>query len=71
MWRISKINDNYEICDSYPPVLAVPAQATDEELKAVAAFRSRGRLPVLSWIHPESQVSKILHFSRNKTVSRL
>ena len=57
MWRITKINENYEICDSYPSIIAVPAQATDEELRAVSAFRSRGRLPVLSWIHPESQVN--------------
>lgn len=57
MWRISKVNEKYDFCDSYPQVLAVPAQATDEELTAVAAFRSRGRIPVLSWIHPESQVT--------------
>jgi myotubularin-related protein 1/2 len=57
MWKISKINENYEICDSYPTVLAVPAQATDDDLRAVAAFRSRGRIPVLSWIHSESQAT--------------
>lgn len=57
MWKISKINEQYEVCDSYPAVWAVPAQATDEDLRAVAAFRSRGRIPVLSWIHPESQAT--------------
>lgn len=57
MWRITKLNDNYEVCDSYPQVLAVPAQATDDEIRAVANFRSRGRIPVLSWIHPESQAT--------------
>ncbi|XP_048270601.1 myotubularin-related protein 2 isoform X4 [Bombus affinis] len=57
MWKISKINDTYSICDSYPVVWAVPAAATDEDLQASAAFRSRGRLPVLSWIHPESQAT--------------
>ncbi|KAK1134323.1 Myotubularin- protein 2, variant 3 [Melipona bicolor] len=57
MWKISKINDTYSICDSYPAVWAVPAAATDEDLQASAAFRSRGRLPVLSWIHPESQAT--------------
>ncbi|KAI9560681.1 Myotubularin-related protein-like protein 2 [Daphnia sinensis] len=56
-WRITKLNENYDICDSYPAVWAVPAAATDEELRYVAAFRSRGRLPVLSWIHPESQAT--------------
>lgn len=57
MWKISKINEQYEVCDNYPAVWAVPAQATDEDLIAVAAFRSRGRIPVLSWIHPESQAT--------------
>lgn len=56
-WKVSKINENFEVCDSYPLVLAVPAQATDEDLRSVAAFRSRGRIPVLSWIHPESQAT--------------
>jgi myotubularin-related protein 1/2 len=57
MWKISKINDLYSICDSYPAVWAVPTAATDEDLQSSAAFRSRGRLPVLSWIHPESQAT--------------
>ncbi|XP_014249067.1 myotubularin-related protein 2 [Cimex lectularius] len=57
MWRITKINDTYEIADSYPAVWGVPAAATDDDLRAVAAFRSRGRLPVLSWIHPDSQAT--------------
>lgn len=57
MWKITKINENYELCDSYPQILAVPAQATDDDLRAVANFRSRGRIPVLSWIHPESQAT--------------
>ncbi|XP_050293945.1 myotubularin-related protein 2 [Anthonomus grandis grandis] len=57
MWKITKINENYTICDSYPAVWAIPAQATDEDIQAVCNFRSRGRLPVLSWIHPESQAT--------------
>lgn len=57
MWKISKINDDYSICDSYPAVWAVPTAAKDDDLRASAAFRSKGRLPVLSWIHPESQAT--------------
>ncbi|CAG9797932.1 unnamed protein product [Chironomus riparius] len=53
-WRITKINQVYELCESYPAVLAVPRAITDEDLRAVANFRSRNRLPVLSWIHPQS-----------------
>lgn len=57
MWKISKINEQYEICDSYPAVWAVPAQVTNEDIRVVASFRSRGRIPVLSWIHSESQAT--------------
>ncbi|XP_074651370.1 phosphatidylinositol-3,5-bisphosphate 3-phosphatase MTMR2-like [Tubulanus polymorphus] len=56
-WRITRANENYELCDTYPQILSVPATATDEDVRHVAAFRSRGRLPVLSWIHPESQAT--------------
>ncbi|XP_039633467.1 myotubularin-related protein 2 isoform X2 [Perca fluviatilis] len=56
-WRISKVNDHYEVCDTYPSTLAVPVNIPDEELKRVAAFRAKGRVPVLSWIHPESQAT--------------
>ncbi|XP_043561048.1 myotubularin isoform X4 [Chiloscyllium plagiosum] len=54
-WRITNINQNYELCDTYPPILVVPASAGDDDLRKVAAFRSKGRLPVLSWIHPDNQ----------------
>ncbi|XP_035226539.1 myotubularin-related protein 2-like [Stegodyphus dumicola] len=56
-WKITKINEHYELCDTYPAIVAVPAAATDEDLRAVANFRSRGRIPVLSWIHSKSQAT--------------
>ncbi|KAM6910993.1 phosphatidylinositol-3,5-bisphosphate 3-phosphatase MTMR2 isoform 3-T3 [Lycodopsis pacificus] len=56
-WRITKVNDHYEVCDTYPSTLAVPVNIPDEELKRVAAYRAKGRMPVLSWIHPESQAT--------------
>ncbi|GFO15043.1 myotubularin [Plakobranchus ocellatus] len=45
-WRISRANENYQLCDSYPALLAVPKVATDQDLYKVAEFRSRQRLPV-------------------------
>ncbi|KAM4546089.1 phosphatidylinositol-3,5-bisphosphate 3-phosphatase MTMR2 isoform 1-T1 [Odontesthes bonariensis] len=56
-WRITKVNDHFELCDTYPSTLAAPVNIPDEELKRVAAFRAKGRIPVLSWIHPESQAT--------------
>ncbi|CAL1590753.1 unnamed protein product [Knipowitschia caucasica] len=54
-WRITFINKGYELCDTYPTVLAVPYKSKEEDLQRVAAFRSRSRIPVLSWIHRENQ----------------
>lgn len=42
------------MCDSYPAVWAVPKTMSDDSLKQASLFRSRNRLPVLSWIHPRS-----------------
>lgn len=58
-WRITRINDSFDLCDTYPAVWAVPALATDADLRAVAAFRSRGRLPILSWMHPQTQAAVV------------
>jgi hypothetical protein len=40
---------DFRICDSYPKVIVVPKQLTDDDVKVVAHFRSGGRLPVLCW----------------------
>ncbi|KAI1898880.1 hypothetical protein AGOR_G00076960 [Albula goreensis] len=56
-WTISKINSSYEVCDTYPALLVVPTSITEDELKRVASFRAKHRIPVLSWIHPETQAT--------------
>uniref|UniRef100_A0A673HQW3 phosphatidylinositol-3,5-bisphosphate 3-phosphatase n=1 Tax=Sinocyclocheilus rhinocerous TaxID=307959 RepID=A0A673HQW3_9TELE len=56
-WIISKVNSSYEVCETYPALLVLPSNVTEDELKRVAAFRAKRRFPVLSWIHPESQAA--------------
>ncbi|XP_076829823.1 myotubularin-related protein 1a isoform X9 [Brachyhypopomus gauderio] len=56
-WTISKINSNYEVCDTYPALLVIPTSFKDDDLKRVASFRAKHRIPVLSWIHPETQAT--------------
>ena len=52
------MNERYEISDSYPAVWAIPMAASDDEfIRSVCSFRSRSRLPILSWLHPYSQAS--------------
>jgi hypothetical protein len=49
LWRLSDVNKSYALCDSYPKVLVVPRNMSDNELAQVATFRSGKRLPTLSW----------------------
>eukprot|EP00013_Stygamoeba_regulata_P008016 CAMPEP_0177681970 /NCGR_PEP_ID=MMETSP0447-20121125/31008_1 /TAXON_ID=0 /ORGANISM="Stygamoeba regulata, Strain BSH-02190019" /LENGTH=832 /DNA_ID=CAMNT_0019191439 /DNA_START=63 /DNA_END=2561 /DNA_ORIENTATION=- len=53
-WRLSEANQDYSLCSTYPQLLVVPAAASDEELRQVAQHRSRGRLAVCVWKHPET-----------------
>ncbi|VDK83889.1 unnamed protein product, partial [Cylicostephanus goldi] len=59
-WEITQLNHNYEFADTYPRVLAIPAAVEHKGrdfLERVGEHRSRQRIPVLSWLHPETQAS--------------
>ncbi|XP_060888086.1 myotubularin-related protein 1a isoform X2 [Labrus mixtus] len=56
-WTISKVNSSYELCDTYPSTLVIPTNISDDDIRRVAAFRVKHRIPVLSWIHPETQAT--------------
>lgn len=51
-WRISTINQDYTFCDTYPALLVVPSSISDSTLKYAGPFRSRHRIPTLSYLHP-------------------
>ncbi|GKU91610.1 hypothetical protein SLEP1_g5463 [Rubroshorea leprosula] len=52
LWRISDVNSNYTMCQSYPFALVIPKGISDEEVLQASTFRARGRIPVVSWCHP-------------------
>lgn len=56
-WILSTINKDYELCDTYPRFLYIPATASTPIVLGSARFRSRGRLPVLSYLHRENQAA--------------
>ncbi|XP_010793836.1 myotubularin-related protein 1-like [Notothenia coriiceps] len=58
-WTFSKMNSSYELCDTYPFILVIPTNIAEDDIKRVAVFRAKHRIPVLSWIHPESQATII------------
>jgi myotubularin-related protein 1/2 len=54
LFRVTRANEKYELCESYPRLFAVPANVTDEELAEVAEHRSGRRLPATVWLHPRT-----------------
>ena len=52
-FRITRINEDFSLCDTYPQTLVTLSTSSDEDLRKVAAFRSRHRLPAVVWKHPK------------------
>ena len=58
-WRKCMSNSSYELCPTYPSILCVPGRQTDDDLKEAAQHRSRQRLPVACFLHPNSSAALI------------
>ncbi|KAG5889272.1 hypothetical protein JTB14_007034 [Gonioctena quinquepunctata] len=50
-WCLTKLNKEYELCDTYPKHLYVPISANTSTLLGSSRFRSKGRLPVLCYLY--------------------
>ncbi|XP_047740293.1 myotubularin-related protein 6 isoform X2 [Hyalella azteca] len=50
-WVLTTQNNNHQICDTYPKELYVPASATKNVIIGSSKFRSKGRFPVLTYLH--------------------
>ncbi|KAJ3109796.1 hypothetical protein HDU97_000026 [Phlyctochytrium planicorne] len=56
-WRLTTVNQDFTFCSTYPRILGVPSRISDNVLKHAVKFRSKGRIPVLSYIHRTNMVS--------------
>jgi myotubularin-related protein 1/2 len=63
-WRISIVNvtDNFNaeetmMCPSYPQQLIVPVDVSDGQLRSLARYRARQRVPIASYIHQTNGAS--------------
>lgn len=56
-WRISEINAGYQYSPTYPALLPVPASISDNVLNYAGRYRSRVRIPVLTYLHPVNDCS--------------
>jgi hypothetical protein len=52
-WRECNLNQNYTLCPTYPSLLIMPAAITDHTVQEASSYRTKGRLPMLSWCHPQ------------------
>ncbi|KAK2953187.1 putative Phosphoinositide 3-phosphatase [Blattamonas nauphoetae] len=50
-WRLTKENLRFGLCDTYPMLLCVPANISDDSLHKIANYRCKHRFPVLSFQH--------------------
>ncbi|XP_023289363.1 myotubularin-related protein 9 [Orussus abietinus] len=50
-WRISYLNRDYKVCNSYPSAVIVPRHVEDKVIMSSASFRDGGRFPVLCYRH--------------------
>ncbi|KAI0127915.1 protein-tyrosine phosphatase-like protein [Xylariales sp. AK1849] len=50
-WRISTINKDYTFSPTYPSMLVVPSKISDNVIKYAGPYRSRQRIPVLTYLH--------------------
>lgn len=57
LWDSTDLNKDYEMCSTYPSLLFVPTEATKATVMGSAKFRSRGRLPVLSYYHKDTKAA--------------
>ncbi|CAJ2506069.1 Uu.00g001990.m01.CDS01 [Anthostomella pinea] len=50
-WRISLINKDYAFSPTYPGLLVVPSKISDNVIKYAGSYRSRQRIPALTYLH--------------------
>ncbi|ORX95343.1 phosphatases II [Basidiobolus meristosporus CBS 931.73] len=56
-WRFTSLNQEYQLCSTYPRILAVPSKISDTVVSYAAKYRSKNRIPVLSYIHSSNMAT--------------
>ena len=64
--RRTLLNENYNLCNTYPKYLITSAKIMDQELKLGAMYRTKNRLPCLSYYYYKNKGS-VWRCSQNKS----
>ncbi|XP_037764188.1 myotubularin-related protein 8 isoform X6 [Chelonia mydas] len=65
-WEITDANKDYEVCNTYPPEIVVPKAANKATVFGSSKFRSRGRIPVLSYLYKENNLNAMANRAAGK-----
>lgn len=66
----SNLNKNFSLCATYPEYLVFPTNVGDQELKEASGYRTKNRLPTLSYFY-NPQNSKLQHLHGRKVFGSL
>lgn len=58
-WTETRLNRGYALCDTYPETLFVPSSVDEATIRGCARFRSRSRLPVLTYLHTKAGAGRV------------
>ncbi|KAM7421445.1 hypothetical protein PAMA_015534 [Pampus argenteus] len=65
-WRVSSVNDRFEMSTSLPRFIVVPQKVLDTEMKKSFAHFNEGRIPRWCWRHPRgSDLLRMASFQNN------
>ncbi|CAM9479914.1 unnamed protein product, partial [Sphacelaria rigidula] len=53
-WRLFH-NRSHEVVPTYPLHVVVPMAMSDADIRSVVAYRSKGRLPAVTWMDPKTK----------------
>ncbi|WRT63334.1 uncharacterized protein IL334_000239 [Kwoniella shivajii] len=56
-WRLTDINREYQLSQTYPNKLVAPTRISDSTLSYASKYRSKGRIPALSYLHWANKAS--------------
>lgn len=56
IWVLNDINRTYSFCHTYPSSIILPASLDKFDIELAGDERSKGRIPALVWLHPDTNV---------------
>ncbi|CAM9893358.1 unnamed protein product, partial [Hapterophycus canaliculatus] len=51
-WAYSGVNKSFRLCPTYGRFLVVPSVLDEDDIRKASKWRSRCRIPALTWLHP-------------------